>query len=62
MLARPAAPPPPAIETDKNWLPWQRPLVDRKTTNFRLIIHTHSSINPENLAKIGPADFEIILV
>jgi len=29
-------------------LPWQRPLGDRKTTN------------PENLAKIGPADFEII--
>jgi len=40
-------------KTYKNWLPWQRPLRDRKT-NFRLIIHIRSSTNPENLAKIGP--------
>jgi len=30
-----------------------------KKTNFRLIIYSHSSTNPENLAKIGPADFKI---
>jgi len=27
---------------------------------FRLIIYSKSSINPENLAKIGPVDYEII--
>ena len=31
-----------------------------RKTNFRLIIYSHSSINPENLAKVGPVDFEII--
>jgi len=34
----------------------QRPLWDRKT-NFRLNINSHSSTNPENLAKGGPVDF-----
>jgi len=29
-------------------------------TNFRMIIFTHSSINPANITKIGPADFEKI--
>ena len=29
-------------------------------TNFRLIVYSHCSTNPENLAKIGPVDFEII--
>jgi len=33
---------------------------DRKKLNFRSIIHSHSSTNPKNLAKIGPVDFEII--
>ena len=33
---------------------------DRKKTNFRLIIYSHSSTNPENLAKIGPVILEII--
>jgi len=45
------------------WLPWQcpeeRPLRDRKT-NFRLIKYSYSSINSENLAKIGLIDFEVI--
>jgi len=31
-----------------------------KKTNFRLIIYSHSSTNPENLAKIGPVILEII--
>jgi len=29
-------------------------------TNFRLITLSHSSINPENLAKFDQVDFEII--
>jgi len=33
--------------------------MDRKT-NFGLIIYSHSSINVENLAKIGLVGFEII--
>jgi len=33
--------------------------MDRKT-NFRLVIDSHSSTNRENLAKIGPVDYEII--
>jgi len=45
-------------ETSKNWLPWQRPSRDQKTI-FRLIIYSHSSTNPENLAKIGRVDFQI---
>ena len=40
-------------KTDRNSLPWQRPLRDRKT-NFRLFISSQSSTNSENLAKIGP--------
>jgi len=47
-----------ADKTNNNWLPWQRPLGDRET-NFRSIIYSHSSTNPENLAKIGLADFKI---
>ena len=43
-------------KTDRNWLTWQRPLRDRKT-NFSMIIYSHSSTNPENLAKIVPGDF-----
>ena len=42
-----------------NWLPWQRPLKNRKS-NFRLIIFSRSSVLLQNLAKIGPVDFEII--
>jgi len=41
-------------KTNQNWLPWQRPLSDRKI-NF-----SHSSTNPENLAKIDPVDYEIV--
>jgi len=50
------------IKSNKNWLPWKRPLRDQKTS-FRLIVYFygHRSINPENLAKIGP-DVEILLV
>jgi len=65
-LARPAAPLAACVQrissvdnTDKNWLSWQRPLSDRKT-NFKLVIHMHSSISHQNLAKIGPVHFEII--
>jgi len=61
MLARPAAPPAACDRNRQKLVAMATSFVDRKT-NFRLIIHTHSSINPENLAKIGPADFEIILV
>jgi len=46
-------------KTNRNWLPWQRSLRDRKT-NFRLITYGRNSTNPENLAKIGPVHFEII--
>ena len=46
-------------QINKVWLPWQRPLRYKKT-NFRLIIYSHSSISRENLAKVGPVDFEII--
>jgi len=52
---RPATP----MHHDKNWLPWQCPLRDRKA-NFRFTIYSHSSTNPENLAKIHSTDFEII--
>jgi len=45
-------------KTNKNWLAWQRPLMDRKT-NFRLIIYSRSSTNRDNLAKIGPANCQI---
>jgi len=43
----------------KNWLPWQRPLKNRKT-NFRLFIYNQSSTNLENVAKISHADVDII--
>jgi len=36
-----------------NWLPQQRPLSNQKT-NIRLVIHTHMSINSENMDKISP--------
>ena len=52
---RPASP----MHYCKNWLPWQRPLRGRKT-DFRLIVCSHGSTNPQNLAKIRPVDFEII--
>jgi len=42
-------------KANKNWLPSQRPLRNQKT-NFRLIIYSHSSTNPENLAKISRVD------
>jgi len=45
-------------KSNKNWLPWQRPLGGRKT-NCRLIIYSRSSTNSANLAKIGPVDSEI---
>ena len=47
-------------KTNKDWLPWQRPLMRDRETSFRSIIYSHSSANPENLAKIGQVDFEII--
>jgi len=43
----------------QKWLLWQRSLMNQKT-NFRLIIRSHRSTNPGNLAKIGPVDLEII--
>jgi len=43
----------------KKWLPWLRLFTDRKI-NFNLIIYSRICINPENLAKIGPVDLEII--
>jgi len=43
----------------QKWLLWQRSLTNQKT-NFRLIIRSHRSTNPGNLAKIGPVDLEII--
>ena len=46
-----------ADKANKNWLPRQRPVRDRKA-NFRLIIYSDSSTNPENLAKIGPVAVE----
>jgi len=46
-------------KTNKSWLPWQHPLRDLKG-NFRQIIYSHRSAKPDNLAKIGLVDFEII--
>jgi len=43
-------------EANKNWLPWQC----NGKTDFMLIICSHSSTNPENLAKISLADVEMI--
>jgi len=49
-------------KANKYWLSRQRPLSDLKTIlrYFRLIMYSHSSANPGNLAKIGPVDVEII--
>ena len=44
-------------KANKTRLRWQRPLRDRKT-NLRLIIYSHSSASPDNLAEI--ANVEII--
>jgi len=46
-------------KTNRNWLPWQRPVRDRET-NFLLIMYSRTSTNPQNLAKIDLVDFEII--
>ena len=43
----------------KNWLPWQRPLGNRKM-NDQIIKPSQSSTNRENLAKIGSTDSEIL--
>ena len=45
-------------KTNKKWLPWQRPLTDRKN-NFRSFIYSLSSTSPANLPKICSVDFEI---
>jgi len=62
-LARPAAPLVACVKRHhallQNHLPWLRRLRDRKN-NFTLIVCNHSCTNAENLAKIGPVDFEII--
>jgi len=42
----------------QNRLLWQHPLRDQET-NFRLIICSHSSANPEKLANISLVNFEI---
>jgi len=47
----PATPISSVDKTNKNWLPRQRPLRDRKT-NFRLIIYSLSSTNPDNLSSL----------
>ena len=47
-------------KANRNWLPQQHPLSERKKTNFRLIIYSRNSTNPANLAKIVPVDVEII--
>jgi len=57
-LARPAAP-------LAAWVWQQQKLVAVATffgskTDFRLTVYSHSSTNPENLAKIGLVNFEII--
>ena len=63
-LARPVVPLPacvhrhPCTKTNKTRLLWQRPLGDRET-NFRLIIRSRSSTDPEYLAEIGPVDFDM---
>ena len=46
-------------KANKNRLSRQRYLSDQKT-NFSLIIHSQSSTNPANIAKIYPLDFETI--
>ena len=42
----------------KSYVP--TPLELSRKTNFSLIIYGHSSRNSENLAKIGPGDFDKI--
>jgi len=55
---------PPSVSPKlKNSIVWIRPTNigcygDQK--NFRLIIDSHSSTNPENMAKLCPVDVEII--
>jgi len=44
----------------KNWLPWQRPLNDRKKT--RLIVYSRDSTKPESLAKISLVDVETMSI
>ena len=43
----------------QNWLPWQRPLRDRRN-NFRSFIHSQRSTSPANFVKLGPVDVEMI--
>jgi len=60
-IAHPAAP---LAACDRN----QQKLVVMTTSlegskaHFRLIMYSHSSTNPKNLAKSDPVDFEIIMV
>jgi len=42
----------------KSYVP--TPLERSRKTNFSLIVYGHSSSNSENLAKIGPGDFDKI--
>jgi len=44
---------------DFNWLPWQRPLRDRKVV-YQVNKPFHLSTNPEILVKIGLSDSEIV--
>jgi len=48
-------------KTNKNRLSRRRPLKDRKT-NFRSIVYSHSSTDPENVANINPVDFVMIVL
>jgi len=41
-----------ADKTDKDWLLWQRPLVDRET-NVRLIVYSHSSMHNNSSEPAG---------
>jgi len=43
-------------KTDKNWLT----TLQGPKPHFRLIVCSHSSTNPANLATIGPVDVETI--
>jgi len=47
-----------SVATPKLVLPRQRPLRAQKT-NSRLIIYSHSSTDPKNMAKIGRVEFKI---
>ena len=65
-LARPAAPlaasvqRQPCTKTNKIWLPWQRPSLTDRETDFRLIVCSRSCARPENLATISQVDYGII--